>query len=175
MTDNTSLFNAYKSGLKNDRIKENKEKYEQKNNTAGFYDGYLSRLEAQKLNIKKETEERYKKSESQKAMLCMYRSNKNIIHIWEAIAEEISNRISGGIAYGPPKKLYVEFKSENHNVTAVVTRNDPTSFTNGREVIYTSNSYEIPGEFNEEVVVKVLTEFCNENLYGGQRLIGSGV
>ena len=160
------LFHAYNAGVRHDKEIEDEERYEHEKNNVDFYDEYIARINAGKFVKEKEAEDKYREDEDKNIKLCMYRTNKDIIDIWKSIEEEISNAISRGIAYGPPKKIYVEFKSENNNVTAVVTRYDPNSFTNAREILYTSNSYEIPGDFDEEIVVRVLTEFCDEDLYG---------
>ena len=163
-----NLFNAYISGLKSDIKKEEEERcrHKQKDNEINFYDSYTERMKAEKLKIENEEEERYKKSEYKRARIYMYKNNKQIINIWKAMEEELSSRISTGIAEGPPKKIYIEMESEKYNVTAIITRNCPIDFTNKRDVIYVSSSYQIPKEFDEESVVKVLTELCNRSLSG---------
>jgi len=164
------LFNAYAAGLKNDRGKDAEAMYKELQNNSNSYDDYKARMETVKSAKKNESAVIHRDSEDEKARLNAYKSSKEIIDIWNSIKEEIANRISMGIIEGPPKMIYIEFKSEDNNVTAVVTRNKPICKANEREVIYTSNSYEIPGEFNEESAVRALTDLCNESLYG-QNLI----
>jgi len=176
---NTNLFNSYKSGLIKDTIREDEERYEEEKNNVYSYDEYISRMNARKSAIQEETEKSCSREEDRNIKLCMYRSNKAIIDMWKAIEEELSQVISMGVTEGEtqdimsieimaglPRKIYVEFQTENHNVTAIITRNSLTSSTNERDIIYTSKSYEIPGEFDEEVVARVLTDLCEESLYG---------
>lgn len=165
--EKNNLHNAYISGLNNDRKKEiGMDTFGNSKERNDAYAAYISRMETKKLNMKKEEDEKRKKSEDKEIKFHMYKKDEKIIEIWNEIEKDLGNRISQKIAEGIPKKLYIEIKSEDHNITAVVSRDRPNrdNYGNKKDILYISGPYQIPSGYDEQVVLKVLIGFYNESM-----------
>ena len=156
------MYEAYLVGVakrKQDKDKQKSEKHIERTTNEGI-DNYIIRMEIKKQEKFKEREKRRIKIEEEKLKENSYKKNYIILGIWEQIEKEISKKL---LEWAIPNIMHITIKSENNNLTAMLTHTDLKQGTT-QVIIQQSGPYSIPKELDEKIVIKVLQELCNESL-----------